>query len=72
MIAHAHVATPPEFRPHPAVRESERYPWVFSVADEVPYLNDPMVIDADLRSQLEVFQGKDPNKGLVVVRTGDP
>lgn len=62
VIAHAKVNSSPEHRPHPRVRDADRYPWVFGVSDEVLYLDEPMVLDANLRAQLEVFQGKDPNK----------
>lgn len=62
VIAHAQVASYPEKNPHPAVRRSERYPWVFHLEDTRLYLDEPTVIDADLRAQLDAFQDKDLNK----------
>lgn len=62
VIAHAQVASSPEHKPHPRVRDPERYPWVFRVKDVHLYLDEPVVIDASLRIQLEAFQDRDPNK----------
>jgi len=61
VIAHAKVVSSPEKKPDPAVRDSERYPWVFKLADTKTYLENPIVIDAALRAKLDAFRGKDPN-----------
>jgi hypothetical protein len=62
VVAHAKVASFPEKKPHRAVRDSERYPWVFRLSSAELYLERPVVIDRDLRSGLREFQHRDPNK----------
>jgi hypothetical protein len=61
VIAHAKVASFPEKKPNPAVRDPERYPWVFNLKDVKIYLENPIVIDAALRAKLDAFAGRDPN-----------
>ena len=60
VVAHAKVASLPEKKPHKAIRDGERYPWVFRVSDSKLYIDRPEVIDAEMRSRLEAFQGRDP------------
>src|SRR3989338_910491 len=62
VIAHADVASAPENKPHPRVRNSSRYPWTFRVGNGVLYLTDPVVLDSSFRSQLDAFQGRKPSK----------
>jgi hypothetical protein len=62
VVAHAKVTSVPEHKPHKAVRDSERYPWVFRLSDPALYINKPVVIDPELRSRLEEFNGRDPKK----------
>ena len=62
VVAHAQVTSPPEKRPHEAVRDIARYPWVFKVADAKLYIDSPIVIDLALRSRLEKFQQRDLNE----------
>jgi len=62
VVAHAEVASWSEKKPHPAVRHSETFPWVFKTKAADLYLNDPVVIDANLRGQLNAFENKNPNK----------
>jgi len=62
IVAHAKVVAKPMKKPHPSVKQSEKYPWVFRLDKTVLYLDNPMVIDAALRSRLGAFQGKDPKK----------
>jgi hypothetical protein len=59
VIAHARVATVPENRPNPKVNDPEQFPWVFSVDSQILYLDTPVIVDGELRSQLDAFQGKD-------------
>jgi hypothetical protein len=59
--AHAQVASYPEDGPHPAVRQPERYPWVFDLRSPKLYLDNPTVIDAELRAKLDAFKDKDPS-----------
>jgi len=61
VIGHAKVASFPEKKPNPAVRDPERYPWVFNLKDVKIYLENPIVIDAALRAKLDAFEGRDPN-----------
>jgi hypothetical protein len=62
VVAHARVATKPEKQPHTKVRNKEIYPWTFRLEDAKLYLNDPIVIDATLRSHLDAFEGRDSAK----------
>lgn len=62
VIANATVASLPELKPHKAVRHSDRYPWTFRVRDPVLYLDNPVVIDAELRSRLRAFERREPSK----------
>jgi len=62
VVAHAKVASKPDLLQHPKVRHSDKYPWVFRLEDIHLYLNEPVVIDATMRNQLDGFQGRDPNK----------
>jgi hypothetical protein len=62
VVAHAKVVSSPEKKPHHRVRHSERYPWVFRLDETKLYLDEPIVIDAALRSRLNAFQGRDLNK----------
>ena len=62
VIAHAQIASRPERKEHPKVRDSERYPWVFRVKDVHLYLENPVVIDAALRSKLDAFKNRELNK----------
>jgi len=62
VVAHARVISEPEKKPHRKVRHSQRYPWVFGLDSGVLYLDEPIVIDADLRSHLDAFKGRDPSR----------
>jgi hypothetical protein len=62
VVAHAQIASRPERKEHPKVCHSERYPWVFRVKDVHLYLENPIIIDAALRGQLDAFKESDPNK----------
>lgn len=62
VIAHAKVISKPEKKHHPKVRHPDKYPWIFRVGQAKLYLSDPVVIDAEVRTKLEAFQNRDPNK----------
>jgi hypothetical protein len=62
VVAHAKVASLPKCKPHKAVRDSERFPWVFQLTDPNLYVDKPVVIDPELRGQLEAFKDRDPKK----------
>lgn len=59
VVGHALVASAPEHKPHPKQRSPEKYPWAFRVEEVKLYLEQPVVIDSSLRSNLDVFQGRD-------------
>lgn len=61
VIAHSKVASYPDKKPNSAVRDPERYPWVFELEDAKIYLESPIVIDAALRAKLDAFEGRDPS-----------
>jgi len=63
VVAHAQIVSRPEHKLHRRVRHPEEYPWVFSVKDVSLYMDKPIIIDAALRSQLDAFRDRDPNKG---------
>jgi hypothetical protein len=62
VIAHARVASVPRKELNPNVRDADRYPWIFDLESERLYLNEPIVIDAALRADLDAFRGRDANK----------
>lgn len=62
IVAHARVATLPENKPSPHVLEPERYSYTFDVDNAHLYPENPVVLDATLRSQLSGFNGRDPDK----------
>jgi hypothetical protein len=61
IIAHARVISRPENKPHPTLRHSEKYPWTFHLDSVAMYPEAPVVINADMRSQLDAFRERDPN-----------
>ena len=61
IIAHAKVASKPEYKLHPKVRHPEKYPWVFKVENVSLYLDSPVAADAETRSHLEAFRGRELN-----------
>jgi hypothetical protein len=61
VVAHAQVASIPKNKPHPRVRQSDKFPWVFRLRSATLYLDEPTVIDATLRTQLDAFAEKDPD-----------
>lgn len=62
VVAHAKVASLPERMTHPRVRNPERYCWVFRLDNPQLYLDDPIVLNLDLRTQLDGFRGRDLSK----------
>lgn len=60
VVGHAKVASSPREESHPAVQRPERYPWVFDLTNPEFYVDEPTVIDADLRAKLDAFEDKDP------------
>lgn len=66
VVAHAEVASQPEKHERPgdhlATPDAEEYPYLFHLRNPTLYLEDPVVIDRDLRGKLEAFEGKDLEK----------
>jgi len=62
VVAHARVGSVPQQQIHPKVRHSDKYPWVFKVEDVQLYLNEAIAVDAEIRSHLDAFEGRDLNK----------
>jgi len=60
VVAHAKVSTKPERKPHPKVRDSEKYQWTFEVTDARLYLDKPIGVDALMRQRLDAFSKIDP------------
>jgi len=62
VIAHANVKSRPEKKFHPKVKHPDKYPWTFRVEEAKLYLNDPVIIDAEVRAKLEAFKNRDLNR----------
>lgn len=62
VVADARVASRPERNPHPKVYHPEKYPWVFRLDNGTFYIDEPIVIDAEVRTRLDAFQDRDPNR----------
>lgn len=61
VVGHARVASKPVNQAHPKVHHPELYHWTFHVKGALLYLDDPLVIDAEMRAQLDDFKNRDPN-----------
>lgn len=59
VVAHARVASKPKNEPHPKLRNPDLYPWTFKVDSVKLYLDDPVVIDIEMRERLKYFEGRD-------------
>lgn len=60
VVAEAEVATAPERGTVEGVRYPDRFPWRFKVRNARFFYEKPVIIDAELRRQLEAFKAKDP------------
>jgi len=47
---------------HACIRHPEKYPWIFRVEEAKLYLDDPVFIDAEVRSKLGAFRNRDPGE----------
>lgn len=59
VIAHAEIATKPEKIEKPETEGLRSYPWAFKLKNVKLYLDDPVILDADLRSKLDALKGRD-------------
>lgn len=62
VMADAIVASYPERRMHEGIKDIENFPWIFDLKDPNLYFENPTIIDADLRAQLDAFKDKDPHE----------
>ena len=62
VVAHASVSTAPENKPDQRVRHPQDYPYTLHVEDQRFYAENPVVVDATVRQQLDAFRGRDPDK----------
>jgi hypothetical protein len=62
VVAHARIINSPQRRPDPRIRNPKMYPWIIELDDVLVYLDNPVVINASLRSTLDAFNKKDPKK----------
>lgn len=62
VVAHATVNSSPEKKMSIDIRNPELYPWTFKLKEPQLYLDNPTIIDKELRSQLDAFKDKDINK----------
>ena len=62
VVAHATVASKPERKPHPQLRHPDLYPWTFKVKNMELYFESPIIITAELRSRLDRFKDRNPQK----------
>lgn len=51
VVAHAKVASIPERKRHPSVGHPEDYPWLFRLSDVKLHTENPVVVDAQLRTK---------------------
>jgi hypothetical protein len=65
VVAEAEVASIPEQKAPPTkglVKNLDRFPWSFRVKSPRYFFDDPVVLDAELRANLEAFSGRDPQR----------
>lgn len=62
IVAHATVNSSPKKEIRKEIRNPESYPWIFKLKNSELYLDNPIIINKALRSQLDAFEGKDLNK----------
>jgi len=62
IVAHARVSSAPTKKPDPRVPHTEKYQWTFNLRDAILYIDQPVIIDATIRAQLDYFKGRDMNK----------
>jgi len=60
VVACAEVASRPERKPVHFAKRPDKFPWSFKVRNVRYFFDDPVVIDASVRSRLDRFADKDP------------
>lgn len=62
VVAEATVGSQPEKKRITFAKDPDRFPWAFRVKDVRYFFDHPVVIDGPLRSRLEAFRERDPDK----------
>jgi hypothetical protein len=65
VVAEAEIASVPERKPPTVkglVKNVEKYPWSFRLTNVRLFFDQPRVIDANVRSKLDAFEGRDPTR----------
>lgn len=62
IVAHANVASPPEKKSDQRVSQPEDYPYICQLKDQHFYPQNPIVLNATLREQLNAFEKYDHDK----------
>jgi len=63
VFAHARVTSSPVLNPLPSLtNDAESYPWTFDLDDVVTYVDDPVVLNAEVRGRLDAFKDAIPSR----------
>lgn len=60
IVAEAEVESSPERKPLKEARKGDKFPWRFRVTKQRYFFDKPIVLNANLRGELEAFAGKNP------------
>jgi len=60
VMAYATVGSSPMKKSHSAIKEPEKYPWIFDLKDAKINSENPIVINVSVRAKLKAFKDKDP------------
>lgn len=60
VMADATVTSFPEKRMQEGIKDIQKYPWIFDLKDSCLYLENPIIINAEIRTRLGAFKDKDP------------
>lgn len=61
VVAHGEALSAPEFNPDYTVAELDPRDWTFELGKVELYLDNPVIIDLELRGELDAFEDKDPD-----------
>jgi len=59
VVAHAEIATKPKRIDRSDIKKLRGFPWIFQLKNVKLYLDEPVSLDANLRSKLDAFKDKD-------------
>jgi hypothetical protein len=62
VVAHANVASAPERTRDQRLEHPDDYPHVFKIKNQRLYIDNPVVLNASLRQQLDAFKSRDPER----------